>query len=73
MTADKDTKPEWYQEDVKSINPDAQNLLENYSGFQADEVLPHVLSLVRPPSQPILYYTNPASEPKHSVSITIPV
>lgn len=50
MTADKDTKPEWYQEDVKSINPDAQNLLENYSGFKADEVLPHVLSLVRPPS-----------------------
>lgn len=45
MTADKDTKPEWYQEDVKSINPDAQNLLKNYSGFQAEEVLPHVLSL----------------------------
>ena len=37
----------WFQREVKSINPDAQRLLENYSGLAPAEVLPHVLSLVR--------------------------
>lgn len=41
-------RPEWYQKDVQSINADAQRLLEKYSGFAPEEVLPHVLSLVRP-------------------------
>lgn len=36
----------WYEKDVKSINADAQNLLERYSGLKPEEVLPHVLSLV---------------------------
>jgi hypothetical protein len=39
-------KPEWWQHDVQSINPEAQRLLENYSGFQPSEVLPHILKLV---------------------------
>lgn len=39
-------KPELYQHEVQSINPEAQRLLESYSGFQPDEVLPHVLKLV---------------------------
>ncbi|KAJ5789228.1 uncharacterized protein N7518_006239 [Penicillium psychrosexuale] len=38
-------KPEWYQQEVQSINPEAQRLLESYSGFHPDEVLPHVLKL----------------------------
>ncbi|KAJ5675453.1 hypothetical protein N7462_008350 [Penicillium macrosclerotiorum] len=38
-------KPQWYREQVQSINPDAQRLLENYSHLAPDEVLPHVLSL----------------------------
>lgn len=38
--------PGWYQTDVKSIDPEAQSLLEEYSGLQPDEVLPHVLALV---------------------------
>ncbi|KAI9038860.1 uncharacterized protein KD926_010193 [Aspergillus affinis] len=37
--------PDWYDEDVRSINADAQNLLERYSGLKPEEVLPHVLSL----------------------------
>ncbi|KAJ5495030.1 hypothetical protein N7539_000146 [Penicillium diatomitis] len=37
--------PPWYETDVKSINPKAQSLLEEYSGFAPDEVLPHVLKL----------------------------
>lgn len=41
-----DEKPDWYQTDVQSINPEAQQLLESYSGLAPDEVLPHVLSLV---------------------------
>ncbi|KAL2828458.1 hypothetical protein BDW59DRAFT_49677 [Aspergillus cavernicola] len=45
MTMATDKKPEWYQQDVKSINPDAQKLLESYSGLQPEQVLPHVLSL----------------------------
>lgn len=46
------SKPDcdWFQKEVKTINPDAQRLLENYSGFAPDEVLPHVLSLVSPPA-----------------------
>lgn len=40
-------KPEWYQQEVQSINPEAQRLLESYSGFHPDEILPHVLKLVR--------------------------
>ncbi|KAL5342308.1 hypothetical protein BJX70DRAFT_394902 [Aspergillus crustosus] len=40
-----DEKPEWCQRDVKSINLDAQEPLENYSGLKAEDVLPHVLSL----------------------------
>ncbi|KAL6230770.1 hypothetical protein BDW75DRAFT_234139 [Aspergillus navahoensis] len=32
MATDKDTKPSWYQTDVKSINSVAQQLLESYSG-----------------------------------------
>lgn len=39
-----------YQKDVESINADAQSLLERYSGLSPAEVIPHVLSLVRPPS-----------------------
>lgn len=39
-------KPDWFQKEVKNINPDAQRLLETYSGFEPDQVLPHVLSLV---------------------------
>lgn len=39
-------KPDWYQTDVQSINPEAQQLLESYSGLAPDDVLPHVLSLV---------------------------
>ncbi|PLB48427.1 hypothetical protein P170DRAFT_427511 [Aspergillus steynii IBT 23096] len=35
----------WYEQDVQSINPDAQTLLERYSGLKPEEVLPHVLSL----------------------------
>ncbi|CAI7653251.1 unnamed protein product [Penicillium glandicola] len=38
-------KPVWYLKEVKSINEDAQNLLEIYSGLAKNEVLPHVLSL----------------------------
>ncbi|KAL4873669.1 hypothetical protein BDV12DRAFT_159382 [Aspergillus spectabilis] len=40
-----DEKPEWYQKDAKSINSDAQQLLEKYSGFKSEDVLPHVLAL----------------------------
>jgi hypothetical protein len=40
-------RPEWYQKDVQSINAEAQRLLENYSGLAPEDVLPHVLSLVR--------------------------
>ncbi|KAL2869558.1 class I SAM-dependent methyltransferase [Aspergillus lucknowensis] len=45
MASDKDTKPSWYQTDVKSINPGAQQLLENYSGIPAEDVVSHVLKL----------------------------
>jgi hypothetical protein len=41
-----DEKPEWYQKDVTSINPDAQQLPEDYSGFKSEDVLPNVLALV---------------------------
>ncbi|CAG8154189.1 unnamed protein product [Penicillium olsonii] len=44
-------KPEWYQQEVQSINPEAQKLLESYSGFHPDEVLPHVLKLL--PRHPV--------------------
>ncbi|KAL4934703.1 class I SAM-dependent methyltransferase [Aspergillus undulatus] len=45
MATTDDEKPSWYEKDVKSINPDAQKLLEDYSGLQAEDVLPHVLTL----------------------------
>ncbi|KAE8153048.1 hypothetical protein BDV25DRAFT_169590 [Aspergillus avenaceus] len=38
-------KPSWYEKEVKSIKPDAQRLLESYSGLEPDQVLPHVLTL----------------------------
>ncbi|KAJ5150324.1 hypothetical protein N7448_001902 [Penicillium atrosanguineum] len=38
-------KPAWYQTEVQSINAEAQRLLESYSSFRPDEVLPHVLKL----------------------------
>lgn len=34
------------QQDVPSINPDAQHLLETYTGLEPDQVLPHVLAVV---------------------------
>lgn len=39
--------PSWYQKNVTSINPEAQHLLESYSGFKPEEVVPHVVALVR--------------------------
>ncbi|RAH87432.1 hypothetical protein BO86DRAFT_405463 [Aspergillus japonicus CBS 114.51] len=39
------TRPGWYQTSVTAIDPAAQSLLEEYSGLQPDEVLPHVLAL----------------------------
>ncbi|KAA8651056.1 hypothetical protein EYZ11_008393 [Aspergillus tanneri] len=42
-----DSRPGWYQEGVQSINPEAQLLLQTYSGLSADEVLPHVLALYK--------------------------
>ncbi|KAL4791710.1 hypothetical protein BDV19DRAFT_401050 [Aspergillus venezuelensis] len=44
MAADSE-KPFWFENDVKSINPDAQKLLEEYSGLKSEDVLPHVLTL----------------------------
>ncbi|KAJ5090811.1 hypothetical protein N7532_009495, partial [Penicillium argentinense] len=44
--ADQQEKPQWYQKEMESINPQAQRLLENYSGITPAEVLPHVLKLV---------------------------
>lgn len=41
-----DKLPSWYQKNVTSINPEAQHLLESYSGFKPEEVVPHVLALV---------------------------
>ncbi|KAL4948744.1 hypothetical protein BDW69DRAFT_87575 [Aspergillus filifer] len=38
-------KPFWFDNDVKSIDPDAQKLLEEYSGLKPEDVLPHVLTL----------------------------
>ncbi|KAL4964559.1 class I SAM-dependent methyltransferase [Aspergillus stella-maris] len=38
-------KPFWFENDVKSINSDAQKLLEEYSGLKPEDVLPHVLTL----------------------------
>ncbi|KAL4945864.1 hypothetical protein BDV06DRAFT_3816 [Aspergillus oleicola] len=38
-------KPSWFDNDVKSINPDAQKLLEEYSGLKPEDVLSHVLTL----------------------------
>lgn len=35
----------WYTEDI-TIPPEAQALLEQYSGFAPDEVVPHVRDLV---------------------------
>ncbi|RDW76601.1 class I SAM-dependent methyltransferase [Aspergillus mulundensis] len=45
MTTENNTKPSWYQANVRSINSDAQKLLENYSGLRAEDVVPHVLEL----------------------------
>ncbi|KAL4989313.1 hypothetical protein BDW68DRAFT_71886 [Aspergillus falconensis] len=45
MVADNDTKPSWYQTDAKSINLDAQKLLESYSGLRAEDFVSHVLTL----------------------------
>lgn len=44
--ARQESLPGWYDKDVQSINPDAQGLLERYSGLRSEDVLPHVLSLV---------------------------
>ncbi|KAL1968260.1 hypothetical protein VTN77DRAFT_2095 [Rasamsonia byssochlamydoides] len=41
----KSEKPQWFQQNVTSINPEAQSLMESYSGFKSEEVLPHVLAL----------------------------
>ncbi|PYH44042.1 class I SAM-dependent methyltransferase [Aspergillus saccharolyticus JOP 1030-1] len=38
-------KPSWFQEHVESINPDAQRVLESYSGMKPEEVIPHVVSV----------------------------
>ncbi|KAJ5591913.1 uncharacterized protein N7459_002282 [Penicillium hispanicum] len=45
MSANPADKPVWYQNEIESINPEAQRLLERYSGFKPDEVLPHVVKL----------------------------
>ena len=37
----------WYKEDVTAISEPARHLLETYSGIPADEVVPHVLAIVR--------------------------
>ena len=62
--AAKSEKPFWFENDVKSINPDAQKLLEEYSGLKPDEVLPHVLKLVCPLSFVALIMTDPTTSGK---------
>jgi len=46
MATPKAPRPDWYDQNVKSINPEAQRLLETYSHLKPEEVLPHVLALV---------------------------
>ena len=40
-------KQAWYEEDVTSIPASAREILESYSGIKPEDVLPHVLALVR--------------------------
>ena len=40
-------KQAWYKADVDSIPPKARDLLEQYSGLKSEEVIPHVIALVR--------------------------
>ncbi|KAL5002626.1 hypothetical protein BDV10DRAFT_181346 [Aspergillus recurvatus] len=54
MATDNDRKPNWYQTDVKSINSDARQLLESYSGLRAEDVVSHVLTLARCASSPLI-------------------
>ena len=38
----------WYHKELGDLSPACRELLENYSHIPADEVIPHVLELVRP-------------------------
>ena len=42
----------WYTKDVTMISPEARQLLESYSRIPPDQVIPHVLNLVRTASCP---------------------
>jgi len=39
--------PEWYNENLESLNDDTRAVLENYSGLSSERVIPHVTELVR--------------------------
>ena len=38
---------QWYTENVAKIPEGARQLLQNYSGLEPEEVIPHVVSVVR--------------------------
>ena len=39
---------QWYKADLETVSPQARELLENYSHIPPDEVIPHILKIVRP-------------------------
>ena len=46
---DSASRPAWYQENVESIPDAGRQLLEIYSGIPPEQVLPHVIAIVRSP------------------------
>ena len=53
MASESKSRAGWYMDEVQTIPDSARRLLERYSGLKPEEVLPHVLSIVRPLFQPI--------------------